>query len=98
MMPCLFRSIFGFDCLGCGIQRSFYHLLSGNLRESIAIYPALIPLMLFVAVILMFLLLRKSLHNKWIYISAAIVFYIIVVQYILKLSGFAPWYDAVCAL
>lgn len=50
--PCFYKENFGFDCFGCGIQRSFIELLRGNVWESIKQYPALIPLIiLFIALI-----------------------------------------------
>ena len=33
----------GFDCPGCGMQRSFIELLKGNLADSLHLYPALLP-------------------------------------------------------
>jgi len=43
--PCFYKNHFGFDCFGCGFQRSLIELLKGNVIESLKLYPALIPLM-----------------------------------------------------
>ena len=43
---CSWKSRFGIECPGCGMQRAFIELLKGNIMESIRIYPALIPMML----------------------------------------------------
>lgn len=43
MIPCSWKKQFGIDCPSCGAQRSFLELLSGNLIESIILFPALIP-------------------------------------------------------
>lgn len=43
-LPCLFKTITHFDCPGCGLQRSFILLLSGNIADSFMIYPALLPI------------------------------------------------------
>ncbi|MGB3592523.1 MAG: DUF2752 domain-containing protein [Nonlabens sp.] len=40
------------DCPGCGIQRSISFLLQGNLEASIKMYPALIPAIILVLVLL----------------------------------------------
>lgn len=57
MMACHTKMITGLDCFGCGMQRSLIHLLKGELAESIAMYPALIPFI----VMLLFL----PVHLKW---------------------------------
>lgn len=44
--PCFYKNNFGFECLGCGFQRSVIELLKGNFIESIKLYPALIPFIL----------------------------------------------------
>src|SRR6266496_1575804 len=43
ILPCAYKSLFGIDCPGCGIQRSFIQLLKGDLSKSFMIYPPLIP-------------------------------------------------------
>lgn len=45
MMACPYKSHFGIDCPGCGLQRSFIELLKGNLVESFVLYPALLPML-----------------------------------------------------
>lgn len=45
-LPCPFKYLTGYDCPGCGFQRSFLALLRGNLQESLHLYPATIPLLL----------------------------------------------------
>jgi len=49
LLPCPFKYITGFDCPGCGFQRSVVVLIQGNLHQSLALYPPAIPLMLFFA-------------------------------------------------
>jgi len=44
MLPCLYKSIFGIDCPGCGFQRSCIALLKGDLIKSLSLYPATIPI------------------------------------------------------
>lgn len=43
-MPCQYKEYLGMPCPGCGIQSAFIALLKGEWRESIALFPALIPL------------------------------------------------------
>jgi hypothetical protein len=49
LIPCPFKYLTGIDCPGCGFQRSVLALLHGNLHQSLALYPAAIPLLLFFA-------------------------------------------------
>jgi hypothetical protein len=58
MLPCAYKSIFGFDCPGCGFQRSFIALLKGDMGRSLLLYPATIPLLLTAV----FLLLDLKFH------------------------------------
>lgn len=46
MLPCLTKKLLGFDCPGCGLQRSVVFLLEGDLVASFYIYPALFPMIL----------------------------------------------------
>lgn len=47
MIPCLSKTLFGIECLGCGFQRAVVLLLQGELKASFLLYPALFPLLLF---------------------------------------------------
>jgi hypothetical protein len=46
MIPCGFKSFFGFDCPTCGIQRSANHLINGDIFESFFYFPALLLFLL----------------------------------------------------
>ncbi len=46
LIPCPFKYLTGIDCPGCGFQRSVVALLRGNLKTSLQLYPAAIPLIL----------------------------------------------------
>ena len=87
-LPCLFKSITHFDCPGCGLQRSFILLLSGNMAGSFTIYPALLP------ILFLFFFLVIHLTNK-IKTGAAILKYlyffcagIILISYIYKIINY----------
>lgn len=84
-LPCLFKSLFHFDCPGCGFQRSALLLLKGSFYDSIKMYPAFLPIVFFI----LFLVLNKKLQlaNTGLYIKMGllIIFSIITVTYIYKL-------------
>jgi hypothetical protein len=43
---CLFHTLTGFDCPGCGGTRALHQLLHGNVREAFALNPLLFLLIL----------------------------------------------------
>ncbi|WP_188464897.1 DUF2752 domain-containing protein [Bizionia arctica] len=46
MLPCLNKQLFGVDCLGCGLQRSFLFLITGDFIAAFKMYPAIYSLLL----------------------------------------------------
>lgn len=55
---CFYKKHFGFECFGCGIQRSFIALLKGNITESIKLYPPLIPIIITFTTLLLHLVFK----------------------------------------
>lgn len=55
-LSCPIKSATGLDCPGCGMQRSFIALLRGDLVESFSLYPALLPLLLTLGMLVYFLI------------------------------------------
>ena len=41
MFPCISKTLFGIECLGCGFQRAFVFLLEGNFEAAFDMYPAI---------------------------------------------------------
>ena len=41
MFPCISKTLFGIECLGCGFQRAFILLLEGNFEAAFIMYPAI---------------------------------------------------------
>ena len=44
MLPCLNKKYLGFECMGCGIQRSLMALFQGHFVDAFFLYPAIYPL------------------------------------------------------
>lgn len=85
LQPCFYKEILGFECPGCGMQRSLIELLKGNFIQSLKLYPALIPII----ILFIFLVLHLSFNFKK---GAAILKYmfignisIIMISYLTKL-------------
>lgn len=65
LLTCPSKFFFHIDCPGCGMQRSIIALLEGDLKRSLELYPATIPIML--------LLIYTALHVKWQFPNGAAV-------------------------
>jgi Protein of unknown function (DUF2752) len=85
-LPCLFKTAFHFDCPGCGFQRSAIALLKGNIWQSLKLYPALIPMILFFIFLLLNNKFRITNSIKTTKTGTASIFIIILVSYIYKLT------------
>lgn len=48
MLPCLNKKLFGMECPGCGLQRSFVLLSQGEFVAAFKMYPAIYPLLTFI--------------------------------------------------
>lgn len=86
MLSCPYKQLLGFDCPGCGMQRSCIELLKGNFSQSLALYPALLPViftLLFSAAHLVFKFRYGAATIKYAYI---ITMSIVVISYTLKMS------------
>lgn len=46
LLPCPIKYLIQLDCPGCGFQRSFIALISGNFGESFTLYPPTIPFLI----------------------------------------------------
>lgn len=47
MIPCLSKTLFGIECLGCGFQRAFLLLLKGEFLMAFQMYPAVYTTLIF---------------------------------------------------
>jgi hypothetical protein len=92
MLPCFSKVYFGVECPGCGTQRAIVCLLRGEFWDSIALFPALIPLAIFLSLSLCYLIRPTQSLFRLVLVSTIGSFSIIIVHYILKIAGLAPWY------
>jgi hypothetical protein len=97
VLTCLSKQLFGVECPGCGIQRSALSFVRGNFIESLALFPALIPFVLFTVVGLLSLIKPLKINLKLVLFLAIFTFSMMVIHYVLKITGNAPWYDEAAA-
>lgn len=86
LFACPFKSYFGFDCPGCGFQRSVISLLKGNFTESFLFYPATIPILMLALFTIVHLYLDIKTGAMIIKIAYAGIAIIILINYIYKIS------------
>lgn len=84
MLPCLNKKLFGFECLGCGMQRSAALVLQGEFVEAFYMYPAIYTLILFFGVIVFNLFKPFKYAGKLINILGLVSVCIIIISFILK--------------
>ncbi|WP_298537264.1 DUF2752 domain-containing protein [uncultured Algibacter sp.] len=84
MLPCLNKKLLGFECFGCGIQRSVALILKGELLEAFYMYPAIYTLMLLLGLIIINAFQNFKLGTKIITILAILNAVIIVSSFLIK--------------
>jgi hypothetical protein len=86
MLPCMNKKLFGFDCPGCGLQRSVMLILKGDFLEAFLMYPAIYPIILLLVFIVLnqFIKLKYALNIK--IIISIIIGITIITNYILKIN------------
>ncbi|WP_293305080.1 DUF2752 domain-containing protein [Pedobacter sp. UBA5917] len=85
LLTCPFKAHFGFDCPGCGLQRSILALLRGDLIHSFKLYPATIPLVFVILFTIVHLKVDFKFGAQLIKITFAGVAVIILISYIYKI-------------
>ena len=85
-LPCLFKQLTHFDCPGCGMQRSFLLLLSGDVVGSFKMYPALFPIILLSIFLILHVLVKVKNGAALLKYSYFFCAGIILLSYIYKLT------------
>ncbi|CAM1355485.1 DUF2752 domain-containing protein [Tenacibaculum ascidiaceicola] len=86
MLPCLNKKFFGFDCLGCGMQRALSLIFQGEFIAAFKMYPAIYSLLLLVIVVGFNFFYKVKNAQKIISILAIFNLLIIVISYIVKMN------------
>ncbi|KRD09969.1 hypothetical protein ASE21_09600 [Flavobacterium sp. Root901] len=72
MIPCLFKKLFGMECLGCGFQRSLFLLFQGEFLTAFKMYPAVYTSLLFLVLLLFYFFDKSRNYQKIIWKAAAL--------------------------
>lgn len=84
MLPCLNKKLFGFDCMGCGMQRSISLIFHGDFVAALYMYPAIYTLILLFGTIVVNTFKNFKHANKIILILSVINAVIMVSSFITK--------------
>jgi hypothetical protein len=82
---CIYKRFFGIECPGCGMQRSFIELLKGNILESIKLYPALLPMILTLILLVLHIIFKYKNGALILKISFIFTALIMIFAYIIKM-------------
>ena len=80
MLNCLFKDYFGFDCPGCGIQRSCIALLNGDLEKSLILCPSLLLYISLILLLVLSTVFKMNISYK-IFVTIAISALVIQIAY-----------------
>ncbi len=64
MIPCLSKTLFGIECLGCGFQRALLLVLKGEWDEAFVMYPAVYSMLAMFGGIVLFYTTKKTTTTK----------------------------------
>jgi hypothetical protein len=84
LFSCFFKSNFGVECLGCGMQRSLIALLKGNLTQSLQYHIGLIPFFITIILLLIQIIIKHENGGKWVMWSFIVTTIVTVLQFTLR--------------
>lgn len=85
MLPCLNKTLFGMECPGCGLQRSFLLLCQGEFAAAFKMYPAIFPLLGFILFLGLTIFISFKNAEKIKMYLAVITIATILINFIIKL-------------
>ncbi|WP_242084724.1 DUF2752 domain-containing protein [Aestuariivivens sediminis] len=86
MLPCLNKKLLGFECLGCGMQRSALLVLRGEFADAFNMYPAIYTLIILLGVIALNAFKNFKYAHKIITVLVLLNVVIIIGNYVIKLT------------
>jgi hypothetical protein len=83
---CSWKSSFGIDCPGCGMQTALIELLKGHMTSSVNAFPALLPMICMIFFLVLHLMIKMrngTLILKFLFIFTVSIMFI---HYFIHLS------------
>ncbi|SHI90115.1 DUF2752 domain-containing protein [Flavobacterium terrae] len=88
MLPCMNKSLFGVDCMGCGTQRALILLSKGEFKEAFYMFPAIYTTVLLFLFLGLHFIDKSRNYHKLIITMAILNAVIMVISYIYKQTNF----------
>jgi len=88
MLPCMFKQTFGFDCMGCGLQRALYLLVQGDFYGAFVLYPPVYTLLLLLGITVRFALKPTQKNGRQVLFTALLNVIVILGAYCIKMKDF----------
>ena len=85
LLPCLNKKLFGFDCLGCGLQRAAVLVFHGEFIAAFKMYPAVYSLILFGLFLILNIFIKFKHAERIKFYLIILNIAIIVINYAMKL-------------
>ena len=85
MLPCMFKKTFGFDCIGCGIQRAIVLVFKGKFSEGFYMFPAVYTTLLLFVFTALLLFDKKRSYHKIVILLAITNAVIMIISYVYKM-------------
>jgi Protein of unknown function (DUF2752) len=86
MFPCVSKSLFGIECLGCGSQRALVLVCKGNFAEAFQMYPAIYTTILFFVFLGLHFFEKSRSYSKTVIGLAILNMILMIVAYFYKMS------------
>lgn len=64
LLPCLSKTLFGVECLGCGFQRAFVLVIKGDFTAAFQMYPAIYSSLLFIVTLAWYVFDKSTFTKK----------------------------------
>jgi hypothetical protein len=87
MLPCMNKSLFGVDCMGCGTQRSFLLLINGEFTKAFYQFPAIYTTLIFLGFLGLHFIDKSRDYHKIIIGMAITNAFIMIIAYIYKITN-----------
>ena len=87
MLPCVNKKIFGFDCPGCGTQRSLIALFKGDFADAFYFFPAIYTSILLIIFLGLHFVDRSRNYTNVIIATAIGNAAIMIISYIYKMTN-----------
>jgi|TARA_B110000046_G_C12957610_1_gene383035 hypothetical protein len=84
MLPCLSKTLFGFECMGCGFQRSLLLIWKGQFIEAFYMYAAIYPILVLSAYIIITRFYKFKNYKKGINWMSILSITTIILSYTIK--------------